>query len=129
MKVQTFADLIAGIRALRQRLAECLSQCSTHAERLQAQWLLAYLAEHESKLAKIVEGFEKRADPKALNTWVYDYLQHEPIDPHRSCDAPYSSTTVEEICQSVFDLPDQVTGVYRYLLGRAEIPEARELLE
>lgn len=129
MKVETFADLIDWTRALHQRLAECLSHCSTHAERLQAQWLLTYLAEHESKLAKIVEDFEKRADPKALNTWVYDYLQHEPIDPHRSCDAPYSSMTVEEICQSVFDLHNQVTGLYRYLLGRAEIPEARELLE
>ncbi len=129
MKVTTFADLIDWTRALHHRLAECLSHCSTHAERLQAQWLLTYLAEHESNLEKIVEGFEKRADPKALNTWVYDYLKHEPIDPHRACDAPYASMTFEEIYQSVFDLHNQVTELYRYLLGRAEIPEARDLIE
>ncbi|MEQ8483989.1 MAG: ATPase [Pseudomonadales bacterium] len=129
MKVETFADLIDWTRAMHHRLAECLAHCSTHSERALAKLLLTYLADHEATLEKIVDGFEQRADPKALNTWVYDYLGHEPIDPHRACDAPFAQMTFDEICTAVFDLHNQVITLYRYLLGRAEIPEARELLE
>jgi len=129
MKVETFSDLIEWTRALHRRLAECLAHCSTHSEQALAKMLLTYLSDHENTLEKIVDGFEKRADPKALNTWVYDYLGHEPIDPHRACDAPFAQMSFEEICTAVFDLHNQVIVLYRYLLGRAEIPEARELLE
>ena len=129
MKAETFADLIDWTRAMYHRLAECLAHCSTQSERELAKLLLTYLADHEATLETIVDGFEKRADPKALNTWVYDYLGHEPIDPHQACDAPFAAMSFDEICASVFALHNQVTTLYRYLLGRAEIPEARELLE
>lgn len=128
MKVETFADLIDWTRAVHHRLAECLEHCSNETDQGLAKLLLSYLADHEATLEKIVDGFEKRADPKALHTWVYDYLGHEPIDPHRACDKPFASMTLDEICKSVFELHSQVTSLYRYLVGRAEIPEARELL-
>jgi hypothetical protein len=56
-------------------------------------------------------------------------LGNEPIDPHRACDRPFAQMSVEEICEAVFDLHNQVIELYRYLQGRAEIPEARELLQ
>ncbi len=129
MKVKTFSDLIVWTREVHHRLAECMAHCSTQSERELAKMLLTYLADHEATLEKIVDGFMKRADPKALNTWVYDYLEKQPIDPHRTCDAPFAKMSVDEICEAVFDLHNQVIALYRYLLGRAEIPEARELLQ
>lgn len=129
VRVETFADLIDWTRAVHSRLADCLAHCSTHSEQARARMLLSYLADHEAKLERIVDGFKKRADSKALNTWVYDYVGHPPIDPHRDCDAPFASMTFDEICTAVFDLHEQVTGLYTYLLSRAEIPEARELIE
>lgn len=129
MQVETFADLIDWTRTVHRRLAECLAHCSNEAEADQARLLLSYLADHEASLVKVVAGFEKRADVRALNTWVYDYLGHKPIDPHRACDKAFASMTLDEICVSVFELHNQVISMYRYLVGRAEIPEARELIE
>lgn len=129
MKVQTFEDLIEWTRALHQRLSECLAHCSSQAEETRVKWLLRYLADHEATLERVVEGFKQRADPKALNTWVYDFQGHEPIEPHSVCDAPYANLSLEEVSAAVLDLHNQVIRLYRYLLGRANIPEARELVE
>ncbi|BBI76192.2 hypothetical protein HAALTHF_53590n [Vreelandella aquamarina] len=46
--------------------------------------------------------------------------------PHRH---PYAALGFNEICREIFDFHDQVTDLYRNLVGKAEIPEARELLE
>jgi len=128
MKVETFRDVIDWTRALHHRLAECLQLCSTRSEEQRARWLMSYLADHERQLEQVVEGFEQNADPKALNTWVCDYLGHQPIDPHRACDAEFSKMTFEQISHSVFDLHNQVIELYRYLESRAEISAARDLL-
>jgi len=129
MKVETFKDVIDWTQALHHRLAECLQHCSTKSEEQRARWLLSYLADHERQLELVVEGFEQNADPKALNTWVYDYLGHQPIDPHRTCDGPYAQMTFEQISHAVFDLHNQVIELYRYLEGRAEISETRDLVK
>lgn len=128
MKVQTISDLIDWTRAMHHRLAERLADGSAEHEREMTRLLLSYLADHEASLGKMIDGFEQRADSKALNTWVYDYLGHEPIDLHRSCDAPFSEMNFDEICGSVFDVHNQAIDLYRDLLRRADIPEAQELV-
>jgi len=128
MKVKTISDLIDWTRLMHQQLAERLKEGATHHERELARMLLSYLADHEAALETIIDGFEKRADAKALNTWVYDYLNHEPIDPKRKSDAAFSDMSFDEICLSVFDVHNQAIDLYRELLGRADIPEAQELL-
>lgn len=129
MKVETFKDVIDWTQALHHQLAECLQHCSTRSEGQRARWLLRYLADHERQLESVAEGFKHNADPKARNTWIYDYLGHQPIDPHRTRDGPYSRMTFEQISHAVFDLHNQVIDLYRYLESRAEIPEARDLLQ
>src|SRR5690606_5086723 len=129
MKVQTFEDLIEWTRALHHRLSECLAHCSNEAEETRVKWLLRYLSDHEATLERVVEGFREKADPKALNTWVYDYIGVQPIEAHDACDAPYANLSLEEVTAAVLDLHNQVIRLYRYLLGRADIPEARELVE
>ena len=128
MYVSTFHDVIEWTRALHEHLARCLKHCSTQQEEERAKWLLAYLADHEAALEKTLAGFEKQADPKALNTWLYDYIAYKPIKPHQSCSAPYAEMSFDEICQEIFDLHNQVIDFYRYLEGRTEIPETRALI-
>jgi uncharacterized protein YpiB (UPF0302 family) len=53
---------------MHRHLARCLKHCSTRQEEQRAKWLLAYLTDHEAVLEKTIAGFEKQADPKALNT-------------------------------------------------------------
>ena len=129
MEVRTFGDLIDWTRQLHEHLARCLSHCADHNEEERAKMLLKYLAAHEHEMEYVVGELKSRADPKALNTYVYDYLEHRPIRTHRTCDAPYAALGFNEIYREIFDFHDQVTDLYRNLVGKAEIPEARELLE
>lgn len=73
-------------------------------------------------------GFEQQAAPKVLHTWVHDYLSLAPIAPHQICHSPYVEMSFDDICQAISALHDQVLELYRYLEGRAEIPETRDLV-
>ena len=128
MNIETFQDLIDWTRQLHAHLAACLKHCATQQEEVRAKWLLEYLADHEAALERTVASFEKQADPKALHTWVYDYLSRVPIAPHQACLSPYAGMSFDDICREIFSLHDQVIELYRYLEGRAEIPETRELV-
>lgn len=130
MKVATIGGLIDWTRTLHAGLAECLGHCADAALDQRLRWLLAYLADHERALAELVASFERSAERHVLDTWIYDYLGgHPPLDPHRVCEAPYAAMSFDDAEAAVFDFHRQVIALYRYMEGRAEIPEARELIE
>ena len=129
MDIKTFGELINWTRDLHAHLARCLSHCATKNEEERAQALLDYLATHESEMERIVNEFKSQGDSKALETRVYDYLSHHPIKTHRTCDEPYAQLDFEGICREVFDFHDQIEGLYRTMADKAEIPEAKELLQ
>lgn len=129
METKTLEDLIEWTRQVHERLAKCLAYCATCHEDERARTLLEYLASHERTLEKIVQGYEEQADRRALRTWVYDYLPHKPIDPHRACDMHYAELSYDEIRREVFDFHAQIITLYRELHRNAPIPEARALFE
>lgn len=129
MKVETLQDLIEWTRQTHKHLGQCLARAGKKQDETRAQWLLHYLADHEKRLVKVVDRFEKEADPKALHTWVYDYVARTPIEPQKTCPIPYESMSLDEIAASVLDTHNQIIDLYRYLMGRADIPEARQLVE
>lgn len=129
MEIKTFGELIDWTRGLHAHLARCLAHCATKNEEERARALLDYLATHESEIERIVKEFENQGDTKALDTRVYDYLTHNPVKTHRTCDEPYAELDFEGICREVFDFHEQIIDLYRTLIGKAEIPEAKELLE
>jgi hypothetical protein len=91
------------------------------------KWLLVYLADHEKALANTIERVERYADPKALHTWIYDYVARNPVIHSRPCAMPYAEMSLEEISREVFTVHNQVMDLYRSLARRAEIDGAREL--
>ncbi|MDR5873727.1 MULTISPECIES: ATPase [Halomonadaceae] len=129
MEIKTFGDLIDWTHQLHAHLAECLAHCANQHEEERAQMLLNYLSLHEAEMQRVIAGFEGTASVNVLNTYVYDYLSHQPIRSHRTCDAPYSTLGADAICKEVLDFHDQAISLYRSLIGRAEIREAKELLE
>lgn len=129
MEVRTFGDLIDWTRQLHEHLARCLAHCANEHEEERAQMLLNYLAAQETEMQRVVARFEQTADAKALKTYVYDYLDHQPIKTHRTCETPYATLSFNDICHEVFDFHDQTVQLYRNLVGKAEIPEAKELLD
>ncbi|WP_319782655.1 ATPase [Oceanisphaera sp. IT1-181] len=129
MDIKTFGELIDWTRNLHAHLARCLSHCATQNEEERARALLDYLAAHESEMERIVDEFKRQAATKVLDTWVYDYISHHPIKTHRTCDEPYVKLDFNGICREVFDFHDQIIFLYQTLVGKAVIPEAKELME
>ncbi|MDF0749408.1 ATPase [Marinobacter sp. 71-i] len=131
MDIKTFEDLIEWARQLHGHLSRCLSESSTENQGERARALLAYLADHESELERITAEFEKQAETKALKTRLYDYLnsEHHPIKTHRTCDGHYDDLDFDGIVREIFDFHDQLIDLYDSLAGKAEIPEAKELVE
>jgi len=94
-----------------------------------ASALLDYISTHESLLEKAVAEYERQADPKAMQTRLYDYGVHKPIEKNRMCDLRYNDMSFDDIAREIFDFHDQVMELYDGLIGKAEIREAKELLE
>ncbi|WP_138438642.1 Na/Pi cotransporter family protein [Marinobacter alexandrii] len=129
MEIKTFEDLIDWTRQLHAYLAESLHESAAKAQNERASALLDYVSSHERILENAVSEFEKQADPKAMKTRLYDYANHKPIESHRTCDTHYADLDFDGIAREIFDFHDQVMDLYDSLIGKAEIPEARTLLE
>lgn len=129
MKVETLQDLIDWTRQTHEHLAQCLKNSKAGQRESEANELLRYLADHEEALARAVAQSQKEADPEALKTWVRDYVEETPIDPHQACLAPYEEMGADELITSIVEVHNQVIDLYRYLFKRADTPEARSLAE
>jgi len=129
MEIKTFEDLIEWTRQLHAHLARCLKESAKLNNDERASALLDYLSSHETILEKAVREFEKQADPKALNTRMYDYLNHKPIRASAASYTHYASMSFQDIAREIFQFHDQVMDLYDSLIGKAEIPEAKALLE
>lgn len=129
MEIKTFADLIDWTRQLHAHLARCLHESADKHQNERASALLDYISSHEALLEKAVAEYEKQADPKAMQTRLYDYGVHKPIEKNRVCNTDYSEMGFADISREIFDFHDQVMDLYDTLIGKAEIPEAKSLLE
>src|SRR5690554_5659849 len=129
MEIKTFADLIDWTRQLHAHLARCLHESAGQHHNERASALLDYVSTHEALLEKAVVEYEKQADPKAMQRRLYDYGVHKPIEKNRTCKTDYSELDFDGIARKIFDFHDQVMSLYDTLIGKAEIPEAKSLLE
>lgn len=129
MEIRTFSELIEWTRQLHENLAQCLSHCASRHGDERASLLLDYLASHETEMEKMVASFERQADSKVSGTYVYDYIPHNPITTHLVCDDHYAKLDADAIRAEVVDFHNQIINLYRTLLGKAEIPEAAELMQ
>lgn len=129
MKVETFEDLFEWTRQLHQHLAERLQQSSSQHSDTRASLLLSYLGDQEAALEKTVANFARRADPKMLHTWLYDYFAQWPVEANATSNKPWQEMDISEIGEQVFALHHRIIELYKYLEGRADTPEARELLQ
>lgn len=129
MDIKTFGELIDWSRDLHQHLAHCLKDSATRHEEERARALLEYLSSHESELARIIDEFKHQSARNTLETRVYDYLRHNPIETHRTCDESYEKLDFGGIYREVMDFHEQVMDLYKSLAEKAEIPEAQALFE
>lgn len=129
MEIKTFEDLINWVRDMHGFLARSMQESAGSNANEQASALLTYLADHEQELVRITEEFERQADRKTLDTRLYDYMKHKPVKVNDPADTHFASLGFEEICAEIFRFHDQVIDLYDSLGGKAEIPEAKELVD
>ncbi|MBK1850744.1 MULTISPECIES: ATPase [unclassified Marinobacter] len=129
MEIKTFEDLIDWTRQLHAHLAKCLHDAAEKHNNERTSALMDYVASHEAMLAKTVTEFEKQADPKVLQTRLYDYQNHKPLKPGAACDPRFTTMSFDDIAKEIFAFHDQVMDLYKTLIGKAEIEGAKTLLE
>lgn len=129
MHIRTFGELVDWVRRIHHQLSEEMAASSLKQQQERAKMLLQYLAEHEAKLDLAIGEFERQGDPKAMSTRLYDYFDRNPVQTHRLCDKLYADMSFDDISREVFDVHDQIMSLYQTLIGKAEIPEIRQLME
>ncbi len=128
MQIETLRDVLHWTRKFHTQLQECLARCSEVNEDERAKLLLVYLSDHENKLIRVLDGFEKTASVNALNTWCYEYVDKYPVQRHQNCTANFTDMSSAEISTEISNLHEQVIGLYRHILDRANSESSRELL-
>lgn len=129
MNIKTISQLIDWTRKLHSQLGKCLTECASGHPDERSRMLLAYLGDNEGRIAGMVGGFEAQADLKALDTYVYDYMPHKPVDLDVATDGHYVELDYEEIRGEVFGYHEAVANLYRTLIDRAPIPEAVDVAQ
>lgn len=129
MQVETLADVLEWTRSVHRRLADCLEHCAAGTSSERVRMLMGYLSAHERELDRVLALSKEDASRQALDTWVYDYFEKAPIQPHEICSDSFRDKSTEEVLAQVLAMHDQVTGLYRYLQGRAEVPSTRALVD
>lgn len=129
MEIKTYEDLINWVRDMHRFLARSMKESADGHANDQASALLNYLADHEQELVRITEEFERQADRKALETRLYDYMKHKPVKVNDPADTHFETMGFDQICEEIFRFHDQVIELYDSLGGKAEIPEAKELVD
>ncbi|GAB1259700.1 ATPase [Teredinibacter haidensis] len=129
MQIETLRDVLQWTGDYHRYLAECTRHCANQQLNQRAQLLLNYLSEHEKTLSTVLDAYEATADPHALNTWCYEFFEKAPVKPHYHCDKPFAEMDTQEIIEAIENQHQQLIALYQYLVGRADIPSAIELLE
>lgn len=129
MKAQTFQYLTEWTTLFHNNMADLMEQGLARQDNDRAKWLLEYVIDHERKLAEEVEGFKQQADPKALNTWLYDQISETLPPDQRTREIDYGKMTFDQICEEIFDVHNQVMEIWKGMTSKGAIPEAKELAQ
>lgn len=129
MRAETVADLIEWTRDTHGYLGRRLKQGADQQTRTRSEMLMRYLADHEEALEAMIGEYEGRADFGTLGTWVYDYVTEHPVRIDRLEDSADADLDIEEISAVIFAVHQRLIGLYRYLLGRADTAEVRDLVD
>jgi len=127
MKAETFEDLIKWNSGVHDMLADRMQEAARNQGNDRTGALLTYLADHARTLADTVRKYAGRADSKALNTWLYEHVS-EDLPPRDDRKLRFDDWDYERISEEVFDIHNQIIELYRYLVERAAIPEAEDIM-
>jgi hypothetical protein len=128
MKPETMNDILEITQKLHRQLADNLVASAGTSPPEREKLLLEYLAEHEDKLARTLDVFQKESDLGPLDTWFYTYTDRHNIVERDLTQVPFSKMDTAQIAAEIANLHDQLIDLYSHLYERAESDSARKLL-
>ena len=128
MSVETVFDVMELTRKTHQQLARDLDSCYTVEGKERVRMLIAYLSEHEARLAKVIEQAQEDAIASSLNTWLNDYLDGYGALQHLSAPLQCDSGDVDAVLAAVLAMHERLIDLYRYLADKAPTSAVGELL-
>jgi len=128
VKVDTLEHLIHWSSAVHQHLAEQLDTAAQRADDGLAKLFVEYTVTHERKLATQVAGVVGESDAKALQTWVYEWLEQPPKAPEAIVRVGSHEVDLDALGHIVFSAHNEIITLFHQLQTRAATPEVEELI-
>jgi len=128
VKVDTLEHLVEWSSASHQHLAEQLETAAKGSGDRPYRWFLEYAVEHERKMAEEVAGIVQESDPKALKTWVYDWLEHSPQQPDPIFRVADHEVDLDAVSRTLFSAHNEIMKVFHQLEARADTAELEQLI-
>jgi hypothetical protein len=129
LKVETLSELLDWCSAIHSRMAERMTRGAEATADGPTRWLMEYVAKHEAQMAAQMDATRDDADPGALKTWVQDWFQHPPARPDEITEGADQHQAFEAVSRTVFDAHNEIMKVLRTVIGQADVPESRDLIE
>ncbi len=128
MKVDTLEHLITWSSAVHRQLADQLATAAQCSDDGPARLFVEYAITHEQKMAEQVAGLIQESDTKALETWVYDWLEQPPQAPDAIVEISGGHVDLAALSQALFSAHNDVMGKFHQLQARADTSELEELI-
>ncbi|MCC5886054.1 MAG: hypothetical protein JJT88_06420 [Gammaproteobacteria bacterium] len=128
MKVDTLEHLITWSSAVHTHLAKALDAATAGAGEGPASLFADYAAGHERNMAEQIAAMIGESDPKALQTWVYDWLEHPPPAPEGITRNQDSSIDLDSLGRELFSAHNEIMRLFHQLMARADTAEVEELI-
>ena len=128
MKIETLEHLVNWSSTVHEQLAEQLETAARGAGDSPARLFIDYAVTHERKMAQQVAGLIRESDAKALQTWVYDWLEHLPKRPEAIIRVGDHEVNLEAVSRTLFTAHNEIMAVFHQLEARADTSELEELI-
>lgn len=128
MRIETLEDIIEACRSQHQMLSEVLKTFTEESGNERAKLIFDYLSTHEQQVAHLLRRIAETAEPKALHTWVYEYLTQQSEFAPLAADT-FAGKSADEIIASVFSFHQQASDLYRELKTQDDALSIRDVLD
>lgn len=128
MRIETLEDIIHACRNQHQMLSDTLKQFTQESGSERARLLFDYLSSHEQHIAQLLRRIEETAEPKALHTWVYEYLTQQAEMSQLPTDA-FAGKSADDIVSMIFTFHKQASDFYQELKTQDDALSIRDVLD
>jgi hypothetical protein len=128
MAYEQTKDVLERARGFHHKLAELYRQMGESTGKPRLKLLLEYMSRHEAGLEACLQGYEKLADRRVLDTWFQFTPGSVPEQPCPDFD-PDAGLSVGEVVRMALEFDACLLRYYEQLVEEAPSDELRDLFQ